>query len=92
MGDNGNGPDRVIEYTLMHKQQVPQIQHMGIQEPAAQQVPTRPFHKEHRAVPALRMNPLTTMTSTEKENLAQQYKVHEVMTPERQSSTQTFTF
>ena len=55
-------------------------------------VPTRPVHKEHRPVPALRMNPLTTMTSTEKENLAQQYKVHEVMTPEGQCSTQTFLF
>ena len=42
----------------------------------------RPVHKEHRPVPALRMNPLTTMMLTEKENLAQQYKVHEVMTRE----------
>ena len=41
-------------------------------------VPLRPVHKEHRPKPALRMNPLTTMTITEKENLAQQYKVHEV--------------
>ena len=40
-------------------------------------------------VPALRMNPLTTMTSTEKENLAQQCKVHEVRTQEGQCSTQT---
>ena len=30
------------------------------------------------------MNPLTSMTSTETENLAQQYQVHEVMTPEEQ--------
>ena len=36
------------------------------------------------------MNPLTTMTITEKENLAQQYKVHEVMTPEEQRSIFTF--
>ena len=43
-------------------------------------------------VPALRTTPLTTMTIMEKENLAQQYKVHEVMTPEEQCSTQTFTF
>ena len=50
----------------------------------------RPVQKEHR--PALRMNPLTTVTLTEKENLAQQYKVHEVFTPEEQCSTQTFTF
>ena len=34
----------------------------------------RPVHKDHRPVPALRMNPLTTMTSTEKENLGQQYR------------------
>ena len=33
-----------------------------------------PVHKDHRPVPALRMNPLTTTTSTEKENLAEQYK------------------
>ena len=52
----------------------------------------RPVHKEHRPVPALRMNPLTTMTSTEKENLAQQHKVHEVMTPKRQCSVQTSMF
>ena len=38
------------------------------------------------------MNPLTTMTLTEKENLAQQYNVQKVMTPEEQCSTQTFTF
>ena len=44
-------------------------------------------HKEHRPAPVLRMNPLTTMTSTEKENLAQQYRV---MTQEGQCSTQTF--
>ena len=55
-------------------------------------VPTRPVPKEHRTVPPLRMNPLTTMTSTEKEYLAQQYKVHGVMTQEGQSSTQTFIF
>ena len=56
------------------------------------QVPTRPVHKDHRPVPALRMNPLTTMTSTEKEHLAQQYKVHEGMTQEEQCSIHTFTF
>ena len=48
----------------------------------------RPVHKVRRPVPALRMNPLTMMTSTEKENLAQQCKVHEVMTPEEQCSAQ----
>ena len=50
------------------------------------------FTKEHPPVPVLRMSPLTSMTSTEKENLAQQYKVHEVMTQEEQCSTQTFMF
>ena len=49
----------------------------------------QPVHKDHRPVPVLRMNTLTTMTSTEMENLAQQYKVHEVMTQEGQCSTQT---
>ena len=44
----------------------------------------RPSHKEHRPVPVLRMNPLTTMTSTEKENVAQQYRVLGVMTQEGQ--------
>ena len=34
----------------------------------------RSVHKEHRPAPVLTMNPLTTMTSTEKENLAQQYR------------------
>ena len=38
-------------------------------------VQPRQVHKEHRPVPVLRMNPLTTRTSTEKENLAQQYRV-----------------
>ena len=52
----------------------------------------RPVHKDHRPVPALRMNPLTTMTRTEKENLPQQYKAHEVMTQEGQCSTQTLMF
>ena len=52
----------------------------------------RPVHKEHRPVPALRMNPLTTMMIMEKEKLAQQYKVHEVMTPEEQCSVKTFPF
>ena len=54
----------------------------------------RPVHKIHRPVQPrpvtknidqyqfFRMNPLTTMTSTEKENLAQQYRVHGVMTQE----------
>ena len=46
-------------------------------------VQSRPLHKEHRPVPVLRMNPLTTMTSTEKENLAKQYRVHGVMTQRR---------
>ena len=55
------------------------------------QHPIHTVHR-HRPVPALRMNPLTMMTVTEKENLAQQYKVHEVMTPEGQCSIQTFTF
>ena len=55
-------------------------------------VPTLPVPKEHLPEPALRMYPLTTTTSTEKENLAQQYKVHEVMTQEGQCFTQTFMF
>ena len=38
------------------------------------------------------MSSQTTMTSTEKENVAQQYKVHEVMTPDEQWPTETFTF
>ena len=41
---------------------------------------------KHRPVPVLRMNPLTAITSTEKENLAQQYRVHGVMTQEGQCS------
>ena len=49
-------------------------------------------HKVHRPVPALRMDPLTMMTLTEKENLARQYKEHEVMTLEEQCTIQTFTF
>ena len=40
----------------------------------------RPVHKEHGPVTALRMNPLTMMTLTE--NLAQQYKVHDVLHPD----------
>ena len=55
-------------------------------------VQLRPVHEEHRPVLALRMNLLTTMTITEKEKLAQQYKVLEVRTPEEQCSIQTFTF
>ena len=43
-------------------------------------VPPRPVHKEHRPVPALRMNPPTTETSAKKENLAQQYRVHDERT------------
>ena len=52
----------------------------------------RPVHKEHRPAPPLRMNPRRTMKIIEKENLAQQYKVHEVSTPKEQCSIQTFTF
>ena len=52
----------------------------------------RPVHQEHRPLPVVRMNPLTMRTIMEKENLAQQHKVHEVMTPEEQCSIQTFTF
>ena len=50
----------------------------------------RPIHKEDRPRPVLKMNPLTTMTGTEKENLAQQCKMHQVMTQDGQCSTQTF--
>ena len=55
-------------------------------------VQPRPVHKAHRPAPVLRMNPLTTMTNREKENLAQLYRVHEVRTPEEQFSIQTFVF
>ena len=53
---------------------------------------TQLVHKEHRQAPVPRMNSPTTMTSTEKENLAQQYRVDGVMTQEGQCSTQTFVF
>ena len=84
-----------------HKTNLERLQTLSLQYSSQDQHPVhtvhrpvllRPVHKEHRPVPALRMNPLTTMTLTEKENLAQQYKVHEVMTPEEQCSIQTFTF
>ena len=50
-----------------------------------------PVNKDHRPVPTLRMKTLRT-TSMEMKNLAQQYKVHEVMPPEGQCSTQTSMF
>ena len=52
----------------------------------------RQVHKEHRSVPVLKMNLLTTMTSPEKETLTPQSRVHGVMTQEGQCSTQTFIF
>ena len=53
---------------------------------------TQLVHKEHRPAPVPRMNSPTTMTSKEKENLAQQHRVQGVMTQEGQCSTQTFVF
>ena len=55
-------------------------------------VQPRPAHKEHRPAPVLRMNPPTTMTSTEKDNLAHQYRVDGVTTQEGQWSAQTSVF
>ena len=175
MGDNGNGPDRVIEYILPHKRHPmvvqepvivldedpavvnpsspspgpsPSVEQRGHSrrqqrsrsrerapphkpphasqqpQPAAPPPSSRsktmknlkmslelsqtisplchfflsskdqlPVHKEHRPVPTLRMNTLRTKTtSVEMSNLVQQYKVHEVMTPERQCSIQTSLF
>ena len=77
----GNSSNTQPIVPVLNLQQGPAARSQG---PSTSTTSTR--SQGHRPVPTLRMNTLTTMTSTEKDNLAHQYRVHGVMILQGQCS------